>query len=501
MLRQGLVTRGRARGSAMRSARRSRSRGCSRPRTCRRRSPKAARAERPAETAGALCRRRPGRDPQIMHPAGHTRLPRYARGKRGFVERVHGAHVFPDSTPPGRARTRNGSTPCASPGPSCGARRRIRTSSSRSTPGRATLSLPDGPRRGRRRRSRRSRAATTARPVFSRALGGAGLRHDAGAPRARPVHLEGMGSGPRRGDQAGAGRGRPGRRLDLLPALARGDRAARGRQGHGQRGGARGAPRRLGPRRARNPARRADPAGERSAAFAAPACRRGRVRRRSSPAGRGQRRGASAPRPAPHPHQQRASEHQHEGCGGELERRRSPSPRAPRPPARRNASALANTASVAIAPVVSAVPSAIAKVAAMPAAKSPCESAKTSTTIAPAQGRMPAASTTPASSRSSRQPVDLLRGRQVDVVAGRRRRGAGIAGASPATPHELAGLAPGQDGADRRDRREARDLDRAGHSRHRRRRSRAATAAATPTIAIATSACSRAAARLSSQSP
>jgi len=32
-----------------------------------------------------------------IHPAGHTRLPRYARGRRGVVERVHGAHVFPDT--------------------------------------------------------------------------------------------------------------------------------------------------------------------------------------------------------------------------------------------------------------------------------------------------------------------------------------------------------------------------------------------------------------------
>ena len=29
--------------------------------------------------------------------ARHTRLPRYARGKVGTVERVHGCHVFPDS--------------------------------------------------------------------------------------------------------------------------------------------------------------------------------------------------------------------------------------------------------------------------------------------------------------------------------------------------------------------------------------------------------------------
>jgi hypothetical protein len=30
------------------------------------------------------------------HPPGHTRLPRYARGRTGTVERIHGCHVFPD---------------------------------------------------------------------------------------------------------------------------------------------------------------------------------------------------------------------------------------------------------------------------------------------------------------------------------------------------------------------------------------------------------------------
>lgn len=33
-----------------------------------------------------------------MHPTGHTRLPRYARGKLGAVVLVHGAHVFPDAS-------------------------------------------------------------------------------------------------------------------------------------------------------------------------------------------------------------------------------------------------------------------------------------------------------------------------------------------------------------------------------------------------------------------
>lgn len=32
-----------------------------------------------------------------MHPTGHTRLPRYVRGRAGVIERHHGAHVLPDS--------------------------------------------------------------------------------------------------------------------------------------------------------------------------------------------------------------------------------------------------------------------------------------------------------------------------------------------------------------------------------------------------------------------
>ena len=32
-----------------------------------------------------------------LHPATHTRLPRYARGKLGRVEAVRGCHVFPDT--------------------------------------------------------------------------------------------------------------------------------------------------------------------------------------------------------------------------------------------------------------------------------------------------------------------------------------------------------------------------------------------------------------------
>jgi nitrile hydratase subunit beta len=32
-----------------------------------------------------------------MHPVGHTRLPRYVRGKLGTIERDHGVFVFPDT--------------------------------------------------------------------------------------------------------------------------------------------------------------------------------------------------------------------------------------------------------------------------------------------------------------------------------------------------------------------------------------------------------------------
>jgi nitrile hydratase len=34
---------------------------------------------------------------RVMNPRGHTRLPRYVRGKRGVVEIVHGSFVFPDT--------------------------------------------------------------------------------------------------------------------------------------------------------------------------------------------------------------------------------------------------------------------------------------------------------------------------------------------------------------------------------------------------------------------
>ena len=53
---------------------------------------------------GATPRFAPG-DPvrtREMHPHGHTRLPRYARGKRGVIHRCHGIHVFPDTNAHGQ---------------------------------------------------------------------------------------------------------------------------------------------------------------------------------------------------------------------------------------------------------------------------------------------------------------------------------------------------------------------------------------------------------------
>jgi nitrile hydratase len=50
----------------------------------------------PAFAAGAKVRAR------NINPPGHTRLPRYARGRTGTVDRVHGAHVFPDANAHGK---------------------------------------------------------------------------------------------------------------------------------------------------------------------------------------------------------------------------------------------------------------------------------------------------------------------------------------------------------------------------------------------------------------
>jgi nitrile hydratase len=52
--------------------------------------------DRPAPAAALYARGDEIRT-RVMHPSTHTRLPRYARGKRGVVESVRGCFVFPDS--------------------------------------------------------------------------------------------------------------------------------------------------------------------------------------------------------------------------------------------------------------------------------------------------------------------------------------------------------------------------------------------------------------------
>ena len=42
----------------------------------------------------------------IPNPTGHTRLPRYARGKSGVIFRDHGVYNFPDTNADGRGPKR-----------------------------------------------------------------------------------------------------------------------------------------------------------------------------------------------------------------------------------------------------------------------------------------------------------------------------------------------------------------------------------------------------------
>jgi nitrile hydratase len=53
-------------------------------------------AERPRFQQGDRVRTK------VMHPTGHVRLPRYARGKVGTIEALHGGHVFPDTNSCGK---------------------------------------------------------------------------------------------------------------------------------------------------------------------------------------------------------------------------------------------------------------------------------------------------------------------------------------------------------------------------------------------------------------
>ena len=58
-------------------------------------------AERPA-SAPALFKAGDAVRARNMNPLGHTRLPRYVRGRAGRIAAVHGVHVFPDSNASGK---------------------------------------------------------------------------------------------------------------------------------------------------------------------------------------------------------------------------------------------------------------------------------------------------------------------------------------------------------------------------------------------------------------
>lgn len=55
---------------------------------------------------GAPPRFRPGDRVRArnVHPPGHTRLPRYARGREGVVDRDYGAFIFPDTNAHGQGK-------------------------------------------------------------------------------------------------------------------------------------------------------------------------------------------------------------------------------------------------------------------------------------------------------------------------------------------------------------------------------------------------------------
>jgi nitrile hydratase beta subunit len=70
-------------------------------------------AEVPARLAKRMSYERPAPSParygvgdgvraRVMNPKGHTRLPRYVRGRQGTIARVHGVHVFPDANATGQ---------------------------------------------------------------------------------------------------------------------------------------------------------------------------------------------------------------------------------------------------------------------------------------------------------------------------------------------------------------------------------------------------------------
>jgi nitrile hydratase beta subunit/nitrile hydratase accessory protein len=78
-----------------------------------------------------------------INPTGHTRLPRYARGREGVIARHHGIFYSRIQTRTSRASSLNTCIRCASRRRSCGVKTPRRGILSTSTCGIATLSTPD----------------------------------------------------------------------------------------------------------------------------------------------------------------------------------------------------------------------------------------------------------------------------------------------------------------------------------------------------------------------
>ena len=154
------------------------------------------------------------------NPVGHTRLPRYARGKDGrHRSRSRRLSLSRTPTPIFPATSRSTSIRCASRRASCGASRRRRTMPSTSICGTTTLSQPDI--------SDRCASAPAARRGWAglcRALGSPGFRPRREALRAGAFHLERMGGSTSRGAQGSRRSRRTRRRYALLPPLAGGAR-------------------------------------------------------------------------------------------------------------------------------------------------------------------------------------------------------------------------------------------------------------------------------------
>ncbi len=107
------------------------------------------RARRPGATAAGRRAARPSRRAtgcarRSCIPPGHTRLPRYARGKIGRIEAVQGFHVFPDANAHGVGENPQWLyTVVFDAARDLGPGRRAEPDGCRSTPGRAILSAPE----------------------------------------------------------------------------------------------------------------------------------------------------------------------------------------------------------------------------------------------------------------------------------------------------------------------------------------------------------------------